>query len=596
MGSGESKPPAPPRVIQEPYPTQTGLSNLSLAPGITSACFRCDIGIDARASTSSVKLMRDFGNISDSECGRYQIHLDAVKNNEMSFRDFFTNLQAGNYSRPVSKNAKGQSFCEQVMFTEEDAAKVTDLASYNANVSKLKAIRIRQVTGGGSFSSGTKAKFKLSIPLKAKYVSRINATSGSTTELVRKGSPPKLQWQTTPTTAGSAELEDFSIASFSMYHPSPLRIENVQHDAVLSLNDPSDPTATVIILIPLKASNTGEESVDFFGKLAKHLTTITQPDSVTGLYPETDIPTGNDWNIKQVFWLGEAGSDNVATVTDAFYTWMGAGAYKRVELSRNVPGVTVGGVSFPTGGGEIRMGWEPDGKQVRYFMLQTPVAISTTDLSFLTRSLPATPAEEAIHTIPDPAAPGGSNPKMLYKKATGPGASASCGVVRERMSNPGQGDILSSLFTGGGAEDLLVDDKGAPLSDKDSCDPFKANAKRALANPSPFSPSKAAAFVFNGLILIALALGAWIGLYFVANKDYEIAFKDFAADAGKVLGTLALQTSGRVKDSVYAVTSTGPKPAEVPPAPSKIARSDASPANSEYDRDFVPGASHYTNW
>lgn len=474
------------------------------------------------------------------ECQKYQKDLDAVRKNEMSFHDFITNLQAGNYSRPIAKTERGD-FCEQVLFSDEDAAKVTDIASFDANASKLKNIRIRQVTGGGSFSSGTKAKFRLSLPIKAKYVSQIIKTN-----------PPVVQpkfwpfrWETVAdaTETVTPVFEEISISMLTMYHPSPLRIENVQHDAVLSLNDPSDPTAKTVILIPLKASNVGDESVDFFNKIAKHLTTITIPDSVTGLYPETDIPTGNDWNIKQVFWLDKPGSDNISKVTDAFYTWMGAGSYTRAELSRTQSGNTT----------EIRYGWKPDGVQVRYFMLQTPVSISSTDLSFLTRSLPPTPAEEAIHKIPDPATSG--NPKVLYKKATGPGASASCGVVTERMTNQSQGDILASLFTGGGVEDMLVDDKGEPLFDKDSCDPFKLNAKNAIESPSAFTPTKIAAMFFNVMILIAIALGAWLGLYFVTNKNYDYKFRDFASDAGKVVGTLALQTSNRAKEATQSLPS-----------------------------------------
>ena len=563
MGGGQStpSPPPPPRVIQEPYPVQRALTNLSLAPGTTSACVNCDIGIDARATTSSVKLTRDFGNISDIECQRYQKDLDAVRKNEMSFRDFFVNLQAGNYSVPASQrtdeSGRNIAFCKQVLFSDEDAAKVTDLNSFDANISKLKDIRIRQVTGGGSFSSGTKAKFRLSIPIKAKYVAQLIKTNPPVNRL--KFWPP--QWETVTSASQSVTpiFEEISISMLTMYHPSPLRIENVQHDAVLSLNDPSDSTANTVILIPLKASNVGDESVDFFNKIAKHLTTITQPDSVTGLYPETNIPTGNSWNIKQVFWLDKPGSDNISKVTDAFYTWIGAGSYTRVERSRSAT--------------EIRYGWDPDGKQVRYFMLQTPVSISTTDLSFLTRSLPPTPADEAVHKIPDPTNAG--NPKVLYKKATGPGASAGCGVVRERMSNQSQGDIVASLFTGGGVQDLLVDDKGNPLIDKDSCDPFKMNAKDMINNPSPFTPTKMAAFFFNFLILIALALGAWLALYFVTNKNYDYQYRDFAIDAGKVVGTLAKQTSGRVQEATYSASQSLPALPNLSALPNLLRRKSA---------------------
>jgi hypothetical protein len=503
-----------------------------------------------------VKLTRDFGDISDWECQRYQKDLDAVRKNEMSFHDFFTNLKDGNYSRPIAKTENGD-FCEQVVFSTEDEAKVTDLASFDANASKLKNIRIRKVTGGGSFSSGTKAKFKLSLPIKAKYVAQLQRTSAPSVRLAYN----PIRWEYTPGESSVTPImEEISISMLTMYHPSPLRIENVQHDAVLSLNDPSDPTAKTVLLIPLKSSNTPSDSVTFFSKIARHLMSIQSPDSVSGLYGETNIPTGNDWNIKQVFYLDTPGADNVAKVTDAFYTWMGASSFTRVEKSRSTT--------------EIRYGWEPDGKQVRYFMLQTPVSISTTDLSTLTRSLPPTPAEEAIHKIPDPTTAG--NSKIFYKKATGPAAAAICGTVPEATTegfeNPGQGDMLASLFTKG--EDLLVGADGTPLSDINTCDPFKANSQKLKANPSPFTPTKAAAFFFNFMIIIALAVGTWIALFLVSNKDYDYKFRDFAGDAGKVIGKLALQTSGRIKDASYSVgqslpslPSFGKKPEGLPAVP-----------------------------
>jgi hypothetical protein len=468
----------------------------------------------------------------------------------MSFRDFFTNLQAGSYSVPSSQrtdeSGRNIAFCKQVMFSDEDAAKVNTLAEFDANVSKLKDIRIRRVTGGGSFSSGTKAKFKLSLPIKAKYVTELIQTNTPQERLV--GFP--WRWETGPsTTTTTPVFEEITISMLTMYHPSPLRIENVQHDAVLSLNDPSDPTAKTVILIPLKSSNTGDESTDFFNKIANKLTTIVSPDPVTGLYPEINIPTGNNWNIKSVFWLDRTPSaDNISKVTDAFYTWMGAGSYNMVETSRSST--------------EIRYGWQPDGAQVRYFMLQTPVSINSTDLTYLTGSLPPTPAEEAIHKIPDPTIAG--NSKVLYKKATGNAASAGCpripgSPVIERMSNQGMGDVVSSLFTGE-VTDLLVDERGEPLVDIDTCDPFKSNAKNAMSKGALITPTKAAAWFFNFMIIIALAIGAWLGMFLITNYDYDKKYQSFAVDAGKVVGTLAKQTSNRIEVGAYGIGRALPNP------------------------------------
>jgi hypothetical protein len=527
MGGGGSKSaPTPPKIVQDPYPLGSpGLTNLSLSPGIQNACGNCLIQIDARATSSSIKLTRDFGNVSDVECQRYQTDLERVRNNELSFRDFFVNLQAGRYSRPISKNERGQAYCAQVMFNEKDAAEVTDLDKFDAKIASLKNIRIRQVTGGGSFSSGTKAKFRLSIPIRAK----VSMAATREWRQVQRNANLGGKWVSTVVPSRPVMrpvTTDIRISMLTMYHPSPIRIENVQHDAILSLNDPSDPTADAVILIPLKSSNLGEESVGFFNKIAKHLTTITNPDSVTSLYPETDVPTGNDWNIKSLFWLADSDEKSeLSTVTDGYFTWLGAGTYERVLSSKS--------------DAEIRYGWRPSGRQVRYFMLKEPVAISPTDLSFLTRSLPPTPPDEAIHKIPDPAV--SPNPKILFKRAVGPALAAKCSnnPTRERMTNPGPGDIASSILTGGGMEDLLVDDKGNPLSDKNSCDPFAMNAKNALANPSPFTPTKMAAYFFNVLILFAVAFGTWIALYFVVTKDYDYSYRDFSNDAGKVVAIFA---------------------------------------------------------
>jgi hypothetical protein len=480
----------------------------------------------------------------------------------MSFHDFITNLQSGNYSRPISQRTdeKGNrlSFCEQVLFSEEDAAKVNSLAEFDANISKLKNVRIRKVTGGGSFSSGTKAKFKLSLPIKAKYVSQITKNNPPETRI-----KPAWYWETVPGSSTTTPVyEEISISMMTLYHPSPLRIENVQADAVLSLNDPSDPTAKTIILIPLKTSNTPSESVTFFNKIAKYLTTIASPDPVTGLYAETNIPTGNEWNIKNVFWLDEPGSDNVSNVTDAFYTWMGAGSYKRVEVSRSAT--------------EIIYDWEPDGAQIRYFMLQTPVSISASDLSFLTMSLPATKAEEAIHSIPDPTQVG--NPKILYKKATGRAAEAGCGIVRERMENQSQGDMVASLFTGGGVEDLLVAADGSSLMDIDTCDPFKNNAKMATLSPSMFTPTRAIAFLFNFMIIIALALGTWLAMFLIVEQNYDVKYKEFASSAGKVLGKIALNASARAQTTSYSVSQSLPNFSQLASLIPKKSAAAAAPA------------------
>jgi len=104
----------------------------------------------------------------------------------------------------------------------------------------------------------------------------------------------------------------------------------------------------------------------------------------------------------------------------------------------------------------------------------------------------------------------------------------------------------------GSVSDMLTDEKGNPLLSKDSCDPFAMNAKNTSTS-SAFTPMKMFNAFYKVLVVIAIALGAWIAMYLVANKDYDYKFKDFADDSGKVVGTLAKQASDRAKETAAAV-------------------------------------------
>ena len=459
----------------------------------------------------------------------------------MSVRDFINNLQAGLYSRPVSQSARGQ-FCEEIKFPDEVLKDINTLDDFNKNASKLKSVRIRKVSGSGGFSSATKAKFKLSIPIKVNVsvLAQRRSPPVTTWTSIRQGLlPPRLVPITRPGPETTVPVyETIMVNSLTLYHPSPIRIENVQHDAVLSLNDPSDfkdnsAGPRNVILIPLKSSNMRDESVDFFNVIVKHLPSIQEPLDL-GVYAETDIPTGNNWNIKQVFWLDPPSkTTNLSRVTDSFYTWTGTTDYRRVEKSQVMKGNQL----------EITYGWVPVGDPTRYYMLENPVSISANDLSILTRTLPPTAPENAIHFIPDPSSP--LVPKVLYKRATGAAAKAACNTSgrapRERMTN-----------MSGSVSDMLTDEKGNPLLSKDSCDPFAMNAKNTSTS-SAFTPMKMFNAFYKVLVVIAIALGAWIAMYLVANKDYDYKFKDFADDSGKVVGTLAKQASDRAKETAAAV-------------------------------------------
>ena len=489
MGGGGSKPAPAPTIQEDPYPTSVGEKNL--APSLAKACPACQLEVDTSVTTSSVKLTRDFGDVSTAQCKTYQNDYDAVKRKEFSFQDFFAKLQSGVYNRPAADTANGK-FCEQIMFDDDTASKINSIEDFDANASKLKSVRIRKVSGGGSFSKDTKASFTLSIPIKLKYVARLAPTNQSVGRMVNKNG--KWQWETGVVPGTQTPVyEEMTVSSMTLYHPSPLRIENVQHDAVLSLNDPSEgPGVKSVVLVPLKGSNTGADSEEFFNRIVKHIISVSTPDSVTGMYQRVDIPTGANWNIKSLFSLEQLKSEKsgFARVLDSFYTWSAAPGYARTEVLRT--------------SSVIRYGWKESGQPVRYFMLGEPVNISLTDLSLLTRNLPPTPAEDAIHTVP-----AGS---LMYKQCEG----APQGVkVVERMTNLA-----------------------------DSCDPFAQNA--AANKDMGYAPMAMLGVVFNILMAFAVLIGAWLAMYAI-TLNYDYGYRNFSEDTGRVLGTLAKQMSPLLK-------------------------------------------------
>jgi hypothetical protein len=347
-----------------------------------------------------------------------------------------------------------------------------------------------------------------------------------------------------------------SISKIALYHPSPLRIENIQHDAVLALeSEPRDANMTKeeaaiggsgklgriseTILVPLKGSNLGADSEKFFNKIVKHVVGIAAPDSLTGLFQSADIPTGNDWNVKSLFWLAAAGNDGLSKITDEYYTWTGFSGYKFVEKKREPMNM----ISAE----RITYGWEPDESlRTRYFMLANPVNISMTDLSLLTRNLPPTAPGEAIHSIPDPSIPG--NSKIFHKNAEEPALSGQCsGGTIERMSNPE--DVINNVFSSGSTDFLKQGE------DAESCDPFQNNA--AKAKTLGFTPMQAARFFFNFMILIGLAIGAWLGLFFI-TKDYDNKYKEFSNNTGVVIGTFMKRSSQNISDTGFAAQQSLP--------------------------------------
>jgi hypothetical protein len=74
--------------------------------------------------------------------------------------------------------------------------------------------------------------------------------------------------------------------------------------------------------------------------------------------------------------------------------------------------------------------------------------------------------------------------------------------------------------------------------------------------PSPFTANRALGLLFSVAMAIAVAFGAWVGLYFVTNKDYDFKFREFSEDVGLVAGDYIRKSVEKVQQGVSSAGST----------------------------------------
>ena len=333
----EQEPPAGSGQSSMIYPNRQGAPRLDgITRALANECATCELSISSGSSSSSVKISRQFGNVSPVQCGRYTKDLKRVREKTMSFQEFITNLRSGQYYRNLNNG-----YCELIDFPAE----ADSLDKFDEG--KLRSVRIQKLSSGG-FSTETKAKLEPSVPF----------------EMTFNG-------------------EAIRIKTMTLYHPCPLRLDGFQPDAVLSLNDPSFEASNYVILVPLVARNTADPSVDFINKIASQLSSVSSPDP-SGQYPIRQIPTGSDWTLSKVFSIEPIGDGSLA-VTNGYYEWKGMPALDRVR--EETPEV-------------ISYVWKESGApSPRYIMLDSPVAIASGSLASITQSLPVTPSSDAIHAV-----------------------------------------------------------------------------------------------------------------------------------------------------------------------------------------------------
>ena len=455
MGGGGSKPaPAPQKlIVDDPQPTGSTAVQIqgSDAPvnmpvdGVSIAaaegCDRCALYVVPDISTSTVKLTREFGDISYSECKRFQDDQARVRAQTLAFSDFNSRLNAGQYYDFLPN----QTHCRQVQFDSETAKKVSDMASFDANRGALQSVRIRKISGGG-FSQDTKIQITPSIPLKM--------------SVSIQDEPPR----------------EIVVSRMTLYHPSPMRIENVQHDAVLSLNDPvSTGPGGVIVLVPLVAGSADTPSSTFMSRILGNLTQLLEPDPATGLYAQIDAPTGANWTLNTLL----PTDPETNAVQSGIFVWEGTPELERF-VAEDTPFIR-------------RTSWRRKNVPApMYVMLEKPLTMANSDFTSLLR-FPVTRPEQAIHEML-----AGS---LTYK----------CGPS-EGTAPAGTGSTVTENFQG-------------------SCDPFMPNYTKNYG----YSPESMLRVLFNVLIFVAMALGVWAALILVGDLRADQFFQSISFSAGKVL-------------------------------------------------------------
>jgi len=172
--------------------------------------------------------------------------------------------------------------------------------------------------------------------------------------------------------------KETEIRQMTLYHPFPLRIENVQYDAVLSLNDPSIAGVATVVFIPLVASSVASESSKFLDRIAPQIARVLAPNPETNAYDTASAATGADWLLTKVLPL------NGTRVQSGYYQWFAGRGYESYKDTSN-PFVH-------------RVRWRTKEPRINYICLETPATVSPAVLSAIL-TLPRTDALAAISPV-----------------------------------------------------------------------------------------------------------------------------------------------------------------------------------------------------
>ncbi len=284
-----------------------------------------------------------------------------MSKNQKSFEEVKKDLIAGTYYEDL-----GNEYCRQIVYDAEDLKAIRTVDKLP--VDRARYMTIRKMSESGGYSSVTKLFIKPAIPFEIEF----------------NGKPHK-------------------VTVLTLMHPSPIRVENIQHDAMLTLGDPAEGNHDgLVVLIPLQGALTAGSSGDFINKIVRYMTGVLQPDPASGDFKAVDVPTGNDWKLSKMFTSAPGAAGKTYVTEPGYYVWSG---YPPLQL-RPDGAATRGGekqwflnwwIREP---GVQRYSWQPNpgSVPVQYVMLSRPALVSSMDLQTI-RMLPMTPTTEAFAPI-----------------------------------------------------------------------------------------------------------------------------------------------------------------------------------------------------
>jgi hypothetical protein len=166
------------------------------------------------------------------------------------------------------------------------------------------------------------------------------------------------------------------VTQMMLYHPCPLRIENVQYDAVLSLNDPSDGDTQSILLIPIVGASASTPSAKMLDRIGPRLASLLSKNE-SGGYDPVEVPTGADWSLSTLI-------PTVGTrVQSGFYQWISGRGYESYSTQEGL---------------NIHVRYRPRNPRQNYILMDTPIQASQSTLAMIL-ALPRTDPLKALPAV-----------------------------------------------------------------------------------------------------------------------------------------------------------------------------------------------------